>query len=103
MRVERDKLPWLATGAGLQVKASIPPCLTKAAQWWVTGALTSLDDTRTPAFRRLPFPCTLACLSQVVRAVEDWLSGFDERGERLSSEVEDLAEALAGCGKSYDL
>ena len=94
MRVERDKLPWLDTGPALKVKTITAPQLTRSARWWVTAALTSLDDTRTPAFRRLPFACTLACLSQVVRAVEDWLDGFDQRGEYLSSEVEDLAAVL---------
>lgn len=91
MRVERDKLVWLKPGPGLSENTPVSPRLTRAARWWITGALTGLDDTRTPAFQRLPFACTLVCLSQVVRAVEDWVRGFDERGERLSSEIEDLA------------
>ncbi len=94
MRVEPDKTTWLAGGSPPQERKGLPAQFTPNARWWVTSSLTSLDDTRTPAFRRLPFACTLACLSQVVRAVEDWLAGYDDRGERLSSELEDLISVL---------
>jgi len=94
MRLERDKMPWLAPGDPLQYADNLPMRFTKAAQWWVTAGLTLLDDTKTPAFRRLPFACTLACLAQIPRAVEDWLHGWDGRGERLVSELQDLMQAV---------
>lgn len=94
MRVERDKINWLEPGLNLRASTSLPSSYTRTAQWWVTFSLTCLDDTRRPAFRRLPFACTVACLDQVVRAVDDWLAGFDRRGERLVSEVEELEQVL---------
>src|SRR3990170_3061345 len=90
MRIERDKMAWLAPGQDLAPHPGLSPYFTRAAQWWITFSLTALDDTRRPAFRRLPFACTVACLGQVVRAAEDWLGGFDQRGEHLLSEIEDL-------------